>query len=46
MSAAYRVQQHPIYVQAQNKIAYHVNQLDKEVTIYQLFFFSIILTPF
>ena len=37
MSAAYRVQQHPIYIQAQNKGAYYVNQLDKEVTIYPFF---------
>ena len=40
MSAAHRVQQHPIYVQTQNKVAYYVNQLDKEVTIYQLFSFQ------
>jgi receptor expression-enhancing protein 5/6 len=28
-----------MYLQAQNKAGYYVNQLDKEVTIYQLFFF-------
>ena len=39
MSAAQRVQQHPIYVQAQNKATYYVNQLDKEVIIYHPFFF-------
>ena len=39
MSAAYRVQQHPVYIQAQNKATYYVNQLDKEVTIYYLYFF-------
>ena len=47
MSAAHRVQQHPVYVQAQNKATYYVNQLDKEVTIIYLLFFSPIhLTPF
>jgi receptor expression-enhancing protein 5/6 len=38
MSAAQRVQQHPVFLQAQNKATYYVNQLDKEVTIYYLFF--------
>lgn len=32
MSAAERVQNHPVYVQAQGKASYYVNQLDKEVT--------------
>lgn len=32
MSAAERVQSHPVYVQAQGKASYYVNQLDKEVT--------------
>ena len=31
MSAAERVQNHPVYVQAQGKANYYVNQLDKEV---------------
>lgn len=31
MSAAERVQNHPVYVQAQGKASYYVNQLDKEV---------------
>lgn len=31
MSAAQRVQQHPLYIQAQTRLAYHVGQLDKEV---------------
>ena len=35
MSAAQRVQQHPVYIQAQNKASYYVNQLDKEVIIHQ-----------
>jgi len=34
MSAAQKVQQHPIYVQAQGKATYYVNQLDKELTKY------------
>jgi len=34
MSAANRVQQHPMYLQAQNKAHYYVNQLDKELTKY------------
>ncbi|KAF8168399.1 TB2/DP1, HVA22 family-domain-containing protein [Crassisporium funariophilum] len=34
MSAAQRVQQHPAFVQAQNKASYYVNQLDKELTKY------------
>jgi receptor expression-enhancing protein 5/6 len=33
MSAAQKVQQHPVFVQAQNKTSYYVNQLDKEVCI-------------
>jgi len=34
MSAAQKVQQHPVFIQAQNKVAYHLNQLDKELTKY------------
>jgi len=34
MSAAQRVQQHPVYIQAQGKASYYVNQLDKELTKY------------
>ncbi|KAJ7293992.1 TB2/DP1, HVA22 family-domain-containing protein [Mycena rebaudengoi] len=34
MSAAQKVQQHPIYLQAQGKASYYVNQLDKELTKY------------
>lgn len=33
MSAAERVQNHPVYVQAQGKANYYINQLDKEVII-------------
>jgi len=38
MSAAERVQNHPVYVQAQGKATYYVSQLDKEVI-------SVIETP-
>ena len=31
MSAAERVQNHPVYVQAQGKASYYITQLDKEV---------------
>ena len=31
MSAAERVQNHPVYVQAQGKANYYITQLDKEV---------------
>ncbi|KAF4623046.1 hypothetical protein D9613_001556 [Agrocybe pediades] len=34
MSAAQKVQQHPLFVQAQNKAAYYNAQLDKELTKY------------
>ncbi|KAI6116594.1 TB2/DP1, HVA22 family-domain-containing protein [Pisolithus thermaeus] len=34
MSAAQNLQQHPVFVQAQNKVKYHLNQLDKELTKY------------
>ncbi|KAF8555891.1 hypothetical protein OG21DRAFT_781861 [Imleria badia] len=34
MSAAQKVQQHPVFIQAQNKVNYHLNQLDKELTKY------------
>jgi receptor expression-enhancing protein 5/6 len=34
MSAAQKVQQHPAFIQAQNKANYYVNQLDKELTKY------------
>ncbi|KAL4069036.1 TB2/DP1, HVA22 family-domain-containing protein [Scleroderma citrinum] len=34
MSAAQKVQQHPAFVQAQNKANYYINQLDKELTKY------------
>ncbi|KAJ7058817.1 TB2/DP1, HVA22 family-domain-containing protein [Mycena amicta] len=34
MSAAQKVQQHPVYLQAQSKASYYVNQLDKELTKY------------
>ena len=33
MSAAQKVQQHPVFIQAQNKVNYHLGQLDKEVRI-------------
>lgn len=32
MSAAQKVQQHPVIVDAQNKAAYYVKQLDKEAS--------------
>ncbi|KAK2459748.1 hypothetical protein APHAL10511_008180 [Amanita phalloides] len=34
MSTAQRVQQHPLYIQAQTRFSYHVNQLDKELDKY------------
>jgi len=34
MSAAQKVQQHPIYIQAQGKATYYLDQLDKELTKY------------
>ena len=34
MSAAERVQNHPVYVQAQGKANYYITQLDKEVRCY------------
>ncbi|KAF9466863.1 TB2/DP1, HVA22 family-domain-containing protein [Collybia nuda] len=34
MSAAQKVQQHPLVLQAQNKAKYYVDQLDKELTKY------------
>ncbi|KAJ7831436.1 TB2/DP1, HVA22 family-domain-containing protein [Mycena leptocephala] len=34
MSAAQKVQQHPMYIQAQGQASYYVNQLDKELTKY------------
>ena len=43
MSAAQRVQQHPLYIQAQTRLAYHVGQLDKEVCL--LLFAAADLTP-
>ncbi|KAN0101139.1 TB2/DP1, HVA22 family domain containing protein [Tylopilus felleus] len=32
MSAAQKFQQHPVFIQAQTKVSYHLNQLDKELT--------------
>jgi len=32
MSAAQKIQQHPVFVQAQNKASVYINQLDKELT--------------
>ncbi|GLB36685.1 putative TB2/DP1, HVA22 family protein [Lyophyllum shimeji] len=34
MSAAQKVQQHPVFIQVQNKVTYHLDQLDKELTKY------------
>nr|GAT50816.1 predicted protein [Mycena chlorophos] len=34
MSAAEKVQQHPVYIQAQSKASYYLAQLDKELTKY------------
>ncbi|KAF5377286.1 hypothetical protein D9615_006464 [Tricholomella constricta] len=34
MSAAQKVQQHPVFVQAKNKASFYLNQLDKELTKY------------
>lgn len=36
MSAAQKIQQHPVFVQVQNKAQYHVTQLDKEVCLFVL----------
>ena len=33
MSSARKVQQHPAFIQAQDKANYYVNQLDKEVRL-------------
>ena len=33
MSAAQRIQQHPLFVQAQKKALYYNDQLDKEVPL-------------
>ena len=45
MSAAERVQNHPVYVQAQGKANYYVNQLDKEVIRdIVIRFFNLVLT--
>ena len=33
MSATQKVQQHPAFIQAQDKANYYVNQLDKEVCV-------------
>lgn len=33
MSAAQKVQQHPAFIQAQDKANYYVSQLDKEVRL-------------
>ena len=38
MSATQRIQQHPLYIQAQTRLAYHVGQLDKEVCFHFSFF--------
>ena len=37
MSATQKVQQHPAFIQAQDKANYYVNQLDKEVRSWPLF---------
>ncbi|KAG5634445.1 hypothetical protein H0H81_001919 [Sphagnurus paluster] len=34
MSAAQKVQQHPVFIQAQNKATFYLKQLDKELTKY------------
>ncbi|KAF9235850.1 TB2/DP1, HVA22 family-domain-containing protein [Melanogaster broomeanus] len=34
MSTAQKVQQHPVFIQAQNKANYYLSQLDKELTKY------------
>ncbi|KAF9016859.1 hypothetical protein BDZ89DRAFT_1141164 [Hymenopellis radicata] len=36
MSAAEKLQQHPVFVQVQNKAGYYYNQLDKELTKYPI----------
>ncbi|KAJ7433552.1 TB2/DP1, HVA22 family-domain-containing protein [Mycena latifolia] len=36
MSAAQKVQQHPMYIQAQGKASYYHSQLDKELTKYPI----------
>ncbi|KXN84832.1 Protein YOP1 [Leucoagaricus sp. SymC.cos] len=35
MSSAQKIQQHPVFIQVQNKAQYHVNQLDKELTNFE-----------
>ena len=40
MSAAQKVQQHPAFIQAQNKANYYMNQLDKEVSISYVYFLN------
>ena len=40
MSATQKVQQHPAFIQAQDKANYYVNQLDKEVR----YLFSVLLS--
>ncbi|KAH9949464.1 TB2/DP1, HVA22 family-domain-containing protein [Amylocystis lapponica] len=37
MSATQKLQQHPAFVQAQDKASYYVHQLDKELSKYSLF---------
>jgi len=34
MSAAQKLQQHPVFIQAQTKVNYHLSQLDKQLTMY------------
>ncbi|KAJ3565632.1 hypothetical protein NP233_g7507 [Leucocoprinus birnbaumii] len=34
MSSAQKIQQHPVFIQVQNKAQYHVGQLDKELAKY------------
>ncbi len=46
MSAAQRIQQHPLYIQAQTRLAYHVGQLDKEVCFsFSFLFFLFFSSP-
>jgi len=45
MSSAHQIQQHPFFIQAQNKAQYHLNQFDKEVPLFSCFapFFNVSL---
>jgi hypothetical protein len=41
MSTAQKVQQHPVFIQAQDKASYYASQLDKEVSLFSCYQFSV-----